>query len=526
MNSEADWHAVLQDLRDLSSFRAFGMPLDSPGLLDACQEHERTTFTDERTASLAAYGHAQTTPSSLPILCLETGPSFMNALMGLAEILSARLPALVLVDAVAEARRPYGAFQDLALEEIAEALGIRTRVVSAGDRIKEQVLAAATAALESSQPVVVVLRLRRGSDLEHTHNQRRTWGAIPPKVPRHRRITLPSDQALGLIHAQHNNGFRTTVIIGGGARKTSLTATDFNDFAHSIDAELLVTASARGLIDETDPAFAGLAGLYSTPRGQQACTESDCIILLGTAAEETVRERWAPKPGAQLIVVNPSPPPLPVHDGERIDVVEDMTGFVSAEQYKHSNAVRSCSTPPTDIQAHPDNGLHVWDTLETLVRQPIYSTICIENGLHDIWAYDVRCLRLPRPVSIVSCAEQSAMGVAVCGALGAKTNGRVLVICGDSTLRMHLPAVTDAVENRAPITYIVLRDGGMGWPSLSREDARITRFSWNRRLETVLEAIGVAVAPNRDIAQWPQHPGPVAMIIDISMEKPPWEATA
>lgn len=524
MTAHCDWHEVLEALRNEFSFRVFGLPLDSPGLLDACEMHERSVFSDERTASFAAFAFAQTAPGSLPIFCVETGPSFMNALLGIVEGQSARLPALVVIDAVEDARRPYGAFQDLPLEDLSTSLGLAIHVVTTSEHLKEHFLSASRTALDSSQPVALILRLGSGSDLENTVRGRRTWGAAPSAAESHRYRTLPSEKVIDLLRARQEDGARITVVVGGGARQTALRSDDLVSFATSLNAELLVTASARGLVDESHPNFAGLAGLYSTPRGHRASTEADCIVLLGTALEETARERWAPKPGAQLIVVNTSPPPFPMHNGERVDVLEDMTRVVASPLFTPLTEYRG-SWLSSDFAVESDKPGSIWNTLTTVVNWPKYSTICIENGLHDIWAYDVRHLRIARSLSVVSCAEQSAMGVAVCGALGVDASGRVLVVCGDSTLRMHLSAVSDAVERGAPITYIVLRDGGMGWPALSRVDKAITQFPWNHRLGQVLDAMGVAVIDPEELSALGQTPGPDAVLLDVAMQSPPWESS-
>lgn len=63
MTSELAWGPAAAALRDLGDLHVFGLPLDAPGLLDACTREERSVFSDERTAAFAAFGARLSSPT-------------------------------------------------------------------------------------------------------------------------------------------------------------------------------------------------------------------------------------------------------------------------------------------------------------------------------------------------------------------------------------------------------------------------------------------------------------------------------
>lgn len=521
------WQPVAAALRELRDVRVFGLPLDEPGLLDACTPEERSVFSDERTAAFAALGRAILRPDDLTVLSLETGPSFVNALLGLSEATSGRVALLVVVEAASAERRGWGAFQDLPVEELCRAMGMQTRTLHRSDDLVAEIRSAAMSSFECRSPTVVVLRTRGGSEWEQGDGASRRWSRDPGTPHESTREELSAAPAIDELRGAASNGARVTVVCGGGAKRSGARADHVDAIITRLGASALVTASGRGLVDEKSDHFAGLAGLYATPRGIEALASADVIVSLGSALEETVRERWAPAAGATVVVVDDSPVMFPSHDGRRVDVVSDTAEFLALA---YDRLAGFCVTPPSDPghagarhSASPDI-VAMWAQIESILVDGRYDVLCVENGLTDLWGYDARFLAVPPSTSLVVAAEQAAMGAALCGSLGAERSQKTLVICGDATVRMHLPAVSDAVEARRSISYIVSSNAGMGWPSLSRTDADLTTFAWNRRLPAVLSSLGVEVVAPDELRTREVLAAPAATFFDAHPSAPPWES--
>ncbi|WP_181405583.1 thiamine pyrophosphate-binding protein [Microbacterium sp. SGAir0570] len=526
MTSELAWGPAAAALRDLGDLHVFGLPLDAPGLLDACTREERSVFSDERTAAFAAFGRATLQPDALTVLSLETGPSFVNALLGLSEAASGRVPLLVVVEAAAPERRGWGAFQDLPIEDICRSLKMPTRTIENSADLIAGITAASRQAFRHRSPAVAVVRTRTGSDEEHGDGTRRRWS-------RDRSVSIPATResmsalrAVDELRDAAAQRARIAVIVGGGAKRAHVRGGDLDAFAAQLGASTLVTASGRGAIDESSESFVGLAGLYATPEGLDALAAADVVVSLGSALEETVRERWAPKQGATLLLVDESEVSCPAHDGRRIDVTSDAAAFLALAR----DGLVASAAPPPLRGARPIRQQGVsemaatWAQIEGIMVDGHFDIVCIENGLTDMWGYDPRFLTVPPSTSLVVAAEQAAMGAALCGSLGAKRSQKALVICGDATLRMHLAAVTDAVENHRPIAYVVSSNSGMGWPSLSRTDPELTTFAWNRRLPAVLSSLGVDVITPAELRSQKHLSAPAATFFDVHPAAPPWES--
>jgi acetolactate synthase-1/2/3 large subunit len=89
-----------------------------------------------------------------------------------------------------------------------------------------------------------------------------------------------------------------------------------------------------------------------------------------------------------------------------------------------------------------------------------------ENGGHDLWSYYSPYYRVQTGGISIPPGEQTVMGIAVVGAIGAKLARPDLhVVCttGDGAMQMALGELGSAVAHRAPVTWVVFADGGLGW---------------------------------------------------------------
>lgn len=472
----------------------FGCPLDEPSLLDYCPSSLSVRCSDERTAGYAAYGFSHAT-NRVSFLCLETGPSFTHALSPIAEAVSAELPLVIFVVATEENRRGYGAFQDLDIVGILNALDLRVHTVNDSAHTATVLRKSIEEAETNQRPVAVISRTLSGSTLEKGESGSRRWYQKEQAVAWTYSIKEEAfETAVERLSKERSSSLTTVMIVGSGARKSDLSALEILKAAHKWRAKILVTASGRGAVDERWPEFKGLAGLYATPEGIRLLNSADRIITLGSALEETARERWAPKTGCELTIIDKKCVNIPEHNGPRINIYSDVARFVRATIDKIPKPI-PLVREKTRVSAALPRMAHVWRQIEDLVYSTQAEVVCFENGLCDLWGYDIRWFSLPPERSTVLCAEQSGMGVGLCGSLGIAATGKsVIAICGDATVRMNLSALTDCVEKKLPILLIVLCNESMGWPGISRKGINdLAEFPWNKNLPSVLETIGLNV---------------------------------
>jgi thiamine pyrophosphate-dependent acetolactate synthase large subunit-like protein len=92
--------------------------------------------------------------------------------------------------------------------------------------------------------------------------------------------------------------------------------------------------------------------------------------------------------------------------------------------------------------------------------------LCKENGATDLWCYYWPYYRVLDTYDCVPMAEQTAMGMGVIGAIGAKLarpHKKVICITGDGAMNMAMMELATATERKCGITWVVLNNQALGW---------------------------------------------------------------
>ncbi|MCX6649149.1 MAG: thiamine pyrophosphate-dependent enzyme, partial [Candidatus Bathyarchaeota archaeon] len=92
-----------------------------------------------------------------------------------------------------------------------------------------------------------------------------------------------------------------------------------------------------------------------------------------------------------------------------------------------------------------------------------------ENGSQDLWSYYWPYWAVGALGGCVAPAEQTCMGLAVAGCIGAKLAAPerpVVCTTGDGAFQMFMKEMPTAVQHKAPVTWIVLNNDSLGWIKL------------------------------------------------------------
>jgi acetolactate synthase-1/2/3 large subunit len=95
-----------------------------------------------------------------------------------------------------------------------------------------------------------------------------------------------------------------------------------------------------------------------------------------------------------------------------------------------------------------------------------------ENGSQDLWSYYSPYYMVLDLNGAVAPGEQTCMGLGVAGAIGAKLacpDKKVVCVTGDGAFQMASQELPTAVQYKAPITWIILNNYGLGWPKYSQK---------------------------------------------------------
>ncbi|MCX4764964.1 thiamine pyrophosphate-binding protein [Streptomyces sp. NBC_01275] len=493
------WQAVADTLAASGVRRVFGLPSDEPGLLDAATAVpglDVTVVGDQRVAACAAAGWALAAREPVA-LALNSGPSFANALPGLLEAASLSVPLTVITTRVPEENIGRGAFQYVDQLRMIEPLAGWTHRVEHPGQLVWAVHQAVRRAVDG-RPDLTVIEIAE----ELTTQEHQVDAAATPPVRRVRRLrSLPPPSELDRAAETLRTADRPLIVAGGGTRwsqELDLEEQDLEELADVLGAPVFTTAAGRGAVDEGHPRSFGLVGLYTTPPAADLLNGADTILVLGSKLEETARMGWDAWRTAHVIQVDASPQAFgegcPVAQpllGDTALVTAELITRLKAEGPRKKRAPATWSTLQRQVakaqQAHVEADFATSPVRAALsgVRRILgpKTLLVQENGLHDIWSYHYPVVTVARGARPVCPGEQTMMGFGLGASVGAaltRPAAPVVLLTGDSALRLSVGALDALRHHSLGVIIVVFDNQGFGWPRRLRthSDAPHVSTAW------------------------------------------------
>jgi acetolactate synthase-1/2/3 large subunit len=460
--------------------KLFGVVGDGSGLLEASYRHsgfDIVTARDQRIAIAAAMGYAQTT-GKVAIYTASPGPGLANALIGILEAWSACVPLVIISNGVASIVHRQGAFQELDNMTLLKPVTKWCYRLEKGENAYWALQRACYYAV-NGKPGPVFLEVP--DDIAEPD----AWPEqqLPLKPLRWQADADSIKQALFMLSMAQK-----PVCIAGGGCKVSQAGTLLTAVAELYNAALFTTASGRGAIDERHQLACGLIGLYATPPADQLLQDADVLFIVGSQLEETATMGWKDAANQKTII--------------QLDCnFESMRRSILAQCCLVGDAelsLRQLYTLALQMQESPSPDRRLWrqrivETKQGLAARwtrssfdetPIRSlfrtlpehfgqdmVLVQDNGLSDMWGYFSPVYEVVPPGFTITPGEQTGLGLAMGCALGAKIglpNASIVAVVGDGSFQMASNAIVTAAEHELGITYIVINNGGFGWPLLEQ----------------------------------------------------------
>ncbi|RAG86004.1 thiamine pyrophosphate-binding protein [Streptacidiphilus pinicola] len=489
------WHAVVDALVHHGVDTVFGLPGDDLGALHALEDApvRMLLCRDQRSALFLATGHAL--QSGRTAVCVVgKGPAVANAVTGLLEAHTSGVPLVVLAGGTATKRRDSGAFQEVDQLALVRPLVKWAARIDHPDRLVPALDKAFLLAASGAPGPVYVELPDDLLDLEIVRT--RPW-ADAPEVATAVTADGVDSRALALVRAAR----RPVLLVGGGMRGRN-GERRIEALADRLGAAVFATASGRGVVDETHPHFAGLAGLYSPAELAPVWSEADLLITLGSRLEETATFNGFVGPGVPVLQVNLDPAGLSTEFpglgllGEGAAVVAHWL----RELGPHPTEAEADATWPDTVTecraaAHAavaarlaemaaGDTLHVAEVLAALDRlAPADRILVQENGLQDMWSYFFPHWTVGAEAGSVVPSEQTTLGFGTAAAGGVKLaagDRPVIAFVGDGAFAMVANDIATLAREGVGVTYVVLRNSGYGWLQcqLDQHGAESTRFAF------------------------------------------------
>lgn len=410
------------------------------------------------------------------------GPGVANLVPGILEAYSGCTPVLALGIRAARRTEGLGAFQETDHLGMMRPITKWAVTVERPDRVG-WTIRRAVAIATSGKPGPVYVEVPADEALVQVE--------MPAYVPADHHVRPGPDPeridaALDLLARAK----RPVLVCGGGAVLSGAFA-EVAGVADALGIPVLVTPGGRGIISEDHPLFCGSVGLYRTQFPREVYQTADLLMTVGSRMEEFQSGVWQYfPPDAAFVQIDVDPlelgrnwvPDVAIQSDAALALDALLTGAdargLSADprRVEELRAGRAAAIQDADADAEdpgvPVKGKRVVHTINRVFGDN--TILVLENGAQDLWAYYWPYYRVHDAGCVVPPAEQTAMGLGVCGAIGAKLarpDRQVVCTTGDGAFQMGMHELATAVQEQAPVTWVVLNDGALGWPRWTQQTA-------------------------------------------------------
>jgi thiamine pyrophosphate-dependent acetolactate synthase large subunit-like protein len=449
------------------------------GLAEAMRRQEEAgnlTFVGirhEGAASFAASAYGKLT--GRPAACFGiAGPGSTNLLTGLYDAKADRAPVLALSGQVPSKVLGRGAFQDVDLTAaFADVATFSKTVLPASDHAELMTLALKHAVLERQVAHLVFpdeVQVLPAVD-EHASTPS---GRVPDLE-----ISPPAtavDAALDLIAGAR----RPVFVVGHGAR---FDTPDVLALAEALDAPVLTTFKAKGLVSDHHPLGCGVLGRSGTPVASWIMNESDLLVVFGASFSNhtgiadykpIVQVDYDPMAlgrfhpvtvpvlghvGVTTRLLKGTLPATPQRVDQRPDIAERWAIWRAEKQRRLA-----------DDQGHGVNSAAVFAAMTRQV--PSDAVIAVDVGNH---AYSFGRYFECTDQAVLMSGYLGSIGFgypAAMGAWAAAPDRPIVAVTGDGGFGQYLAELTTAVKYGMNITHVLLDNASLGKISKEQQAER------------------------------------------------------
>jgi thiamine pyrophosphate-dependent acetolactate synthase large subunit-like protein/nitrite reductase/ring-hydroxylating ferredoxin subunit len=415
----------------------------------------------EGAAAFAASAYAKLT--SRPAACFAiAGPGSTNLLTGLYDAKLDGAPVIAISGQVPSKVLGRGAFQDLDLTTVFRDVAVSSTTITAGSDHAELAALAVKHAIDGRGVAHLVLP-------DEVQAQPST---APPRAPDGRaacRRILPTPSELSAAATLVRDARRPVLIVGHGARQA---AEQVRELAERLNAPVLTTFKAKGLIPDTHPLGAGVLGRSGTPVASWLMNESDLLIVVGASfANHTGIAPYKPilQIDDEVCAVGRFDPVTMALLGDAhltVSALSEMLDEVKAEDQRPDVATRwniwraEKARRVRDDRGHGVGAAAVFDALSR--HLPADAVLTVDVGNH---AYSLGRYLESKGQPVLMSGYLGSIGFGYPAALGAWTAapGRPIVaVTGDGGFGQYAMELTTAVKYGMGIKHVLLNNNALG----------------------------------------------------------------
>lgn len=474
MSSVTTAAAVLDVLAQAGVSTAFGLPGVHNLALWQAQDDGRPRIVGvrhEQTTGYAADGLARAT-GGLGVALTTTGPGAANAVAAFGEAAASQSPLLLIASDVPQRLRRPGVVRGLLHESRDQAALFEPL---------------AKAVYRPTTPIAAVEAVARAAALAMTAPRGPVYVGIPsdvlaepipdgwtPPAPHPAAPAAPDpadvDAALRLLNAADS-----VVVWAGGGAVASGAAEAVTELAWRLGAPVVTTYAARGLLP------AGHALLVDAPPHEPDVAaligSADLLVVIGSDLDGMDTRNWSTPFPARTIAINVDPADAVKNHPADVVLAADARLACDAlavrlrQRTPWADAVFLMGPAIRSRVADDPRTADAAALLESVeAAWPAHGNVLCDMAVAGYWVGGYAAMSRPRRLQYP--VGWGTLGYALPAAVGAAHAGApVLAICGDGGLAMALGELATLVQERLPVTVLVVDDGGYGMLRFDQRNA-------------------------------------------------------
>jgi pyruvate oxidase len=415
----------------------------------------------EGAAAFAASAYGKLT--GRPAACFAiAGPGSTNLLTGLYDAKLDGSPVLALSGQVPSNVVGRGAFQDLDLQTVFRDVSVWNATMTAGADHAE--LAALAVKHAVDQRGVAHLVFPDEVQVQPSTQE----GAGPVGRTTNRRIA-PDPEALAVAAAAIGRARRPVVVAGHGARPAR---NELLAFAEALNAPVLTTFKAKGLVSDRHPLGAGVLGRSGTPVASWLMNESDLLIVVGASFSN----HTGIAPYKEIVQVDDDPGAIgrfhavthPVLADTALGLAaltRDVDPGTATDQRPDVAARWALWRAEKHRRAADDRGqgvgaAAVFEAVSAVLPEDAIVTVDVGNHAYSLGRY---LESTGQPVLMSGYLGSIGFGYpAALGAWAAEPDRPIIAVTGDGGFGQYAMEITTAVKFGIPVKHVLLDNHALG----------------------------------------------------------------
>ena len=410
------------------------------------------------------------------VVVVTSGPGATNAITGLATANVDGVPMVLISGQVPLSQIGTDAFQEADMTGICRAATKHSFLVKSADEIPETVAQAFYIATHG-KPGAVVIDVPKNVQEELTAAQYPERISLRAYHPEHAATTAQVNRL-----AKYLNEAKCPVIYAGGGVIAANAAKDVAALAKRAGIPVATTLMGVGSFDENDPLALGLAGMYGTSAANTALAAADVIIALGVRFNDRVTgdlglgtRDWGfgiRRRGRKIVHADCDPSSIDKNVTVDLGIVADIKDLLTTVNSRVKPNARAAWGRQVEKWKNERRERAAAVGRDVSVRRVIESISSATKGMAllvaDVGDHQMACARYFRhshPRHFLTSGGMGTMGFAIPAAIGAaiaKPDHKVIAVVGDGGAQMTSEELVVAVEERLPITFVVVNNHALG----------------------------------------------------------------